>query len=148
MESKKRKRPSRPIAIDLFCGAGGMSVGFERAGFDIALGVDRDGHHAATHERNFPNGKTLCRSVGDLTAAEAIEALDGRNEVDLIVGGPPCQGFSTMGQRDALDPRNTLVAEFVRLVRDVRPKAFVMENVPGMLAGSTHTILADALSQF
>ena len=125
-----------------------MSVGFEQAGFDIALAVDRDGYHAATHERNFPYGTTLCRSISDLTLEQIHESLGGVREVDLVFGGPPCQGFSTMGQRDALDPRNTLVGQFVRIVREVRPKAFVMENVPGMLAGSTRAVLDDALAQF
>ncbi len=147
MEAKRQTR-GRPIAIDLFCGAGGMSVGFEQAGFDIALAVDRDGYHSATHERNFPYGATLCRSISDLTLEQIYGSLGGIREVDLVFGGPPCQGFSTMGQRDALDPRNTLVGQFVRIIREVRPKAFVMENVPGMLAGSTRAILDDALAQF
>ncbi len=147
MASKNESKP-RPIAIDLFCGAGGMSLGFERAGFDIALGVDRDGYHVATHERNFPHGKSLCRSVADLTAEDIFAALDGEREIDAIFGGPPCQGFSNMGHRDALDPRNTLVNEFVRIVSEVRPKAFCMENVPGMLAGATRPVLDDALKKF
>ena len=138
----------RPVAVDLFCGAGGMSLGFEQAGFDIALGVDLDGYHVAAHERNFPYGKTLCRSVAALTGADIAAVLGGKTEVELIFGGPPCQGFSHMGHRDALDPRNTLVNQFVRIVREVRPKAFVMENVPGMLAGATRPILVDALTQF
>src|SRR5207253_1422807 len=91
--------------------------------------------------------KTLCRSVSELTADEVIASLDGKREVDLLFGGPPCQGFSTMGQRDALDPRNTLIGDFVRLVLGVRPKAFVMENVPGMLAGSTNSVLVSALAR-
>ena len=137
----------RPVAVDLFCGAGGLSAGFEQAGFDIALGVDSDGYHAAAHDRNFPHGKTLCQSVATLTAADVFAAV-GRSEVDVIVGGPPCQGFSTMGVRDALDPRNDLVGQFVRVVREVRPKAFVMENVPGMLAGKTRAVLTTAITQF
>jgi len=144
-ESKSRRRP---VAVDLFCGAGGMSLGFERAGFDIDLGVDRDGYHVATHERNFPYGKSLCRSVSDLAAADVYSALGGETEVDVIFGGPPCQGFSNMGHRDVLDPRNTLVNEFVRVVSEVRPKAFCMENVPGMLAGATRPVLDDALKKF
>ena len=62
----------RPVAIDLFCGAGGMSLGFEQAGFDVLLGVERDGYHVATHERNFPYGKTLCQSVADLKLGGTI----------------------------------------------------------------------------
>jgi DNA (cytosine-5)-methyltransferase 1 len=138
----------RPIAVDLFCGAGGMSVGFEQAGFDIALGVDLDGYHVAAHDRNFPHGHTLCKSLAELTADDVFARLHGRTEVDAVIGGPPCQGFSTMGTRDAADPRNDLVGHFVRIVREVRPKAFVMENVPGMLSGRTRGVLTSALDQF
>ena len=126
----------RPKAIDLFCGAGGMSLGFEQAGFDIVLGVDRDGYHCAAHERNFPYGKTLCASVDTLSGSR-IRELVGLHEIDLVFGGPPCQGFSTMGKRDSGDPRNSLVGEFVRIVKELRPRGFVMENVPGMQLGST-----------
>ena len=138
---------ARPVAVDLFCGAGGLSLGFEQAGFDAALGVDRDGYHVATHERNFPYGTSLCRSASDLTAEEIFDAIAAR-EVDAIVGGPPCQGFSHMGLRDARDERNNLVFEFARIVAGVRPKAFVMENVPGMLSGDTRPILDEAIRRF
>lgn len=130
----------RPKAVDLFCGAGGMSLGFEQAGFDIILGVDRDAYHCAAHERNFPYGKTLCASVSDLDAKKIKDLCDIEGELDLIFGGPPCQGFSTMGKRNAEDPRNSLVGEFVRIISEIRPKAFVMENVPGMQTGKTKEI--------
>ncbi len=145
IEPKSRRK--RPIAIDLFCGAGGMSLGFEQAGFDIVLGVDMDGYHVAAHDRNFPYGKTICESVAALTGERIFAAIGGEKEVDLIFGGPPCQGFSNMGLRDVLDPRNTLVSHFVRVVSEVRPRAFVMENVPGMLSGATRAVLDDAISQ-
>ncbi len=145
-KGKKEIRNGRPVAVDLFCGAGGMSLGLEQAGFDVALGVELDGYHVATHERNFPYGATLCRSVADLTGSDIFAALGGASEVDVIVGGPPCQGFSNMGLRDVADPRNTLVRQFARIVTEVRPKAFVMENVPGMLAGATKLVLDDAVA--
>jgi DNA (cytosine-5)-methyltransferase 1 len=141
---------TRPIAIDLFCGAGGMSLGFEQAGFDIALGVDRDAYHCAAHERNFPYGRTLCASVTDLTADRIYEAIGRESEIDVIFGGPPCQGFSMMGKRDLGDPRSSLVGEFVRIISEVRPKAFVMENVPGMQLGKTRVFfdyVVDSLSK-
>ncbi len=148
MARERKSQARRPVGVDLFCGAGGMSLGFEQAGFDINLGVDVDGYHVAAHERNFPYGKTICRSVADLTADDIFAGLGGETEVDVIFGGPPCQGFSNMGLRDALDPRNTLVGEFVRLVCEVRPKAFAMENVPGMLSGSTRPVLDDAIARY
>lgn len=146
-KAERKKKNRRPIAVDLFCGAGGMSTGFEQAGFDIGLGVDVDGYHAATHERNFPYGKSICRSVAELTKEEVFEAI-GNREVDLICGGPPCQGFSHMGLRDVLDPRNSLVSHFVRLVREIQPRAFVMENVPGMQSGNTRAIFDTAIEGF
>lgn len=140
-------RTRRPKAIDLYCGAGGMSLGFEQAGFDIILGVDRDAYHCAAHERNFPYGKTLCISIENLKG-EAIKSICNlEGELDLVFGGPPCQGFSTMGKRDAEDPRNSLVGEFVRLIRELKPKSFVMENVPGMQLGRTRAFFEFALNE-
>ncbi len=128
---------ARPIAIDLFCGAGGMSLGFEQAGFDIVLGVDRDAYHCSAHERNFPYGKTLCASVTDISGQQIRDLCGISQDIDVVFGGPPCQGFSVMGKRDVDDPRSSLVGEFVRLIKEIHPKAFVMENVPGMQLGKT-----------
>ncbi len=141
MVMRKKSLRKRPTAIDLFCGAGGMSLGFEQAGFDILLGVDADGHHVATHARNFPQAPALCRSIIDLDAEGVYAALGGKIELDLVFGGPPCQGFSHMGLRDSADARNDLVEQFARLIAELRPRAFVMENVPGMLSGKTRPIL-------
>ncbi len=142
MQRMETKYPThRPTAIDFFSGAGGMSLGFEQAGFEILLGVDCDGHHIATHERNFPYGKSYCGSVVDLDGDRIRELIKAPSEIDLVVGGPPCQGFSNMGLRDLKDPRNSLVDHYVRLVLELRPRAFVMENVPGMLAGETREVL-------
>jgi DNA (cytosine-5)-methyltransferase 1 len=140
--NRTRETKPRPIAVDLFCGAGGMSLGMERAGFDIVFAIDYDGYHVAAHERNFPYGKTKCGSVQDLTG-ESIRlqaGIDKSTDVDLVFGGPPCQGFSAMGLRDAGDPRNTLIFQFARIVDELRPKAFVMENVTGLNMGSTQPI--------
>lgn len=143
--SDLQKVKRRPKAIDLFCGAGGMSLGFEQAGFDIVYAIDSDGHHVAAHRRNFPLHQTVCGSVAELTGKAILEAIAGE-EIDLVFGGPPCQGFSSMGLRDELDPRNSLVNHFARLVTEIRPKAFVMENVPGMANGKTKDILNCAIS--
>lgn len=136
----------RPIAVELFAGAGGLSLGLEQAGFDVVLAVDRDGYHVATHERNFPGSKALCRSVVDLKGDE-IRSMLQTDEIDLVSGGPPCQGFSHMGFRDLNDPRNTLVDEFARLVVELKPKAVLMENVPGMQTGETGVIFDRAVQR-
>jgi len=146
MSEKKYPSP-RPKAVDLFCGAGGMSLGFEQAGFDVVLGVDYDGHHVAAHQRNFPHSRALCMSVANLTADQIREAT-GIQKFDLVFGGPPCQGFSNMGHRHKDDPRNTLVDEFARIVIELRPKAFVMENVPAMISGETREILDRVIERF
>ena len=117
-----------------------MSLGFEQAGFDIVFAADRDGYHVATHKRNFPYGVSVCRDVGALTGTEIREAIGHDGEIDLLFGGPPCQGFSHMGLRDIDDPRNTLVDEYARIVGELRPRAFVIENVPGMQSGRTGEI--------
>jgi DNA (cytosine-5)-methyltransferase 1 len=138
---------TRPRIADLFCGAGGMSLGFEQAGFDIAVGIEADGHHVAAHHRNFPYSKTVCTSVTTVDAAKMREFAGG-DEIDVIIGGPPCQGFSNMGHRDAADARNSLIGEFARIVLDVRPKAFVMENVPAILSGDTRPLLDRVIEMF
>lgn len=95
----------RPIGVDLFAGAGGMTLGFEQAGFDVLAAVEIDPIHCATHEFNFPFWSILCKSVAETSAAEIRESSSiGDRDIDVVFGGPPCQGFSTMGKRH-LDDR-------------------------------------------
>ena len=135
----------RPIGIDLFAGAGGLSLGFEQAGFDIAASVEIDPIHCAVHEYNFPNTKTICASVTDLTGERIRREanLEGV-EIDAVFGGAPCQGFSLIGKRIFDDPRNHLVFHFVRLVKELKPKYFVFENVKGLTLGK-HVEFLDGL---
>lgn len=120
--------------LDLFCGAGGLSCGFEMAGFDIVGGVDFEPAAIKTHERNFPGGVNYCGDIREFTNEMIVENFpDG---VDVIIGGPPCQGFScaNMQQKDITDdPRNRLFMEFIRFVEQLKPKAFMIENVRGIL---------------
>jgi DNA (cytosine-5)-methyltransferase 1 len=210
-------RPWRPVAIDLFAGAGGFSVGFKQAGWHVAAAVEYERYAAATYLVNLgstatvvhtdehpegrrcdsevfhsvpgreyaagtgwiaspgheacefhphdpqdpPNGGLGCmrcgwrpegcvcapcvdpwpcehfwvRDVTELTGGEIVDALGMRpGEVDAVIGGPPCQGYSIAGKRDVMDPRNSLVFEFARLVLEIRPKTFAMENVTGLLS--------------
>lgn len=141
--SSKTKR--RPIGIDLFAGAGGLSLGFEQAGFDIAAAVEVDPIHCATHEYNFPNSKAICASVVCLTGEDIRgRAGLGDADIDAVFGGAPCQGFSLIGRRALDDPRNLLVFHYVRLVAELRPKYFVFENVKGLTLGKH----ADFLKEF
>lgn len=126
---------SRPVAIDLFCGAGGLSEGLRQAGFDTRVGVDFDKNAIATYKLNHPEAEVILGDVAEVTGRRLTE-LAGTNDIDLIAGGPSCQGFSTHGKRIQDDPRNFLFKHFVRLVDEVRPKMFLMENVKGMLTYS------------
>lgn len=117
---------------DLFCGAGGLSQGFQSAGYSVIGGVDHDPDACATFHSNFPSAETVC---GDLTAPSTQEQVrDFAAKADVIVGGPPCQAFSQVRNHDRLlhDPRNALYKEFVEILKATRPLAFLMENVPGM----------------
>jgi DNA (cytosine-5)-methyltransferase 1 len=144
-ETRPPTSPSaRPIAIDLFSGAGGLSLGFEQAGFDVVAAVEYDPVHAATHLYNFPQCEVLCRDASRLTVDDILGAarkgfhrLHPRSEfpqqIDSIIGGPPCQGFSTGGKRQEDDERNDLLLEYVRIVTEIRPLTFCLENVAGLL---------------
>lgn len=140
---------ARPIGIDLFAGAGGLSLGFEQAGFDVKAAVEIDPIHCAVHEFNFPQSKVISGSVVGLSGAEIrARAGIGLRTVDVVFGGAPCQGFSLMGQRALDDPRNRLVAEFVRIVRELKASYFVFENVKGITVGPHKAFLAELIAEF
>lgn len=147
--SSKSVTTEKPIGIDLFAGAGGLSLGFEQAGFKVVAAVEYDPIHAATHEFNFPESTTICRSVADIDAAYVrSKANIGRRTVDVVFGGAPCQGFSMIGKRALDDPRNRLVYHFVRLVKDLAPKYFVFENVRGLTVGEHKKFLGEIIQEF
>lgn len=140
---------ARPIAIDLFAGAGGLSLGFEQAGFDIVASVEIDPIHSAAHKFNFPRCATVCKSVVDVGGAELRKRAGiGRRDIDVVVGGAPCQGFSMIGKRAFDDPRNQLVYHFVRLVKELQPKYFVFENVKGLTVGRHRQFLQEIIEAF
>lgn len=117
--------------IDLFSGAGGLSLGFEQAGFQQLLSVEMESDYCQTYRTNFPHHQLLQKDLTTLTEQDLINCLNGQ-AVDLIIGGPPCQGFSMAGKIGRTftdDPRNHLFKEFVRIVKIVQPYFFVMENV-------------------
>ena len=132
----------RPIVVDLFAGAGGLSLGFEQAGFDVVASVEIDPIHAAVHHFNFPQSVAICRSVVDLSGALIRDLAGiGHQDIDAVCGGAPCQGFSTIGKRALDDPRNGLVHHFCRLVSELRPKYAVFENVRGLTMGAHKAFL-------
>jgi|ERR1700733_2777820 len=144
--SRNRKKP---IGVDLFAGAGGLSLGFEQAGFDVAAAVEYDPIHCATHEFNFPDCAAICRSVADIDGKYIRDhSRIGSRPVDVLFGGAPCQGFSMIGKRALDDPRNSLVHHFVRLVVELKASYFVFENVRGLTVGEHRKFLEEIMLEF
>lgn len=139
----------RPIGIDLFAGVGGMSLGFEQAGFDVAAAVEIDPIHAAAHAFNFPKTTVIARSIQTLSGLD-IRRLAGLGDrkIDVVFGGAPCQGFSLIGKRALDDPRNALVRDFVRIVSELDASHFVFENVKGITVGRHRAFLEELISEF
>ena len=134
-----RARP-KPVCIDLFSGAGGLSLGFERAGLQIVQAIDVDARAAATYSRNHPKVDLLTADIHALNPDECLRRIGLRSgELGVLIGGPPCQGFSESNRRTRTpdNPNNKLYNEFVRFLRVMRPEWFVLENVAGLrsLAG-------------
>lgn len=155
--STLRSDRRRLTAVELFSGAGGMALGFERAGFDVLAAVELDPVHLAVHQHNFPLCEPLCADIAGLAAADIqLAAAAGwhrryprdefRGPIDCVFGGPSCQGFSVIGPRDPGDRRNALVHEFVRIVVGLRPRWFVLENVPGLVSPAYREVLAKIYS--
>jgi len=126
---------SKPKAVSLFAGAGGMSLGMADAGFDVVFATDHDAHSASTYEVNHPETVFQLADARDLTIWTILDAVGLRpGEPDLVFGGPPCRGFSTGNRHNGglNNPHNALVREFARLVLELQPRWFVMENVTGL----------------
>ena len=139
----------RPIAVDLFAGAGGLSLGFEQAGFDVVAAAEIDPVHCAVHEFNFPNCTSICADASALSASSIRKAAGlGTKAIDVVFGGAPCQGFSMMGKRALDDPRNRLLLDFVRLTSDLKANYFVFENVKGITIGRHRQLLDELIETF
>ena len=146
---------SKYKVVDLFSGAGGFLLGFEKAGFDIVLSTDFDDYCAEVHRVNRPNINFQQADIRLLTNEKIIELLDG-NEIDVLIGGPPCQGFSTIGnrvssdleRRTKYDSRNDLFKEYIRILKCIKPKLFLMENVKGIMTRDKGTIFEEIKKQF
>lgn len=119
-------------AIDLFAGCGGLSKGFMDAGFDIIVGVDNDQAALNTFAKNHNGAVAMKADLSKQETFDDIKKIAGNREIDVIIAGPPCQGFSLTGPRNFDDERNKLYLAVIEMVKQYRPKAFIIENVPGM----------------
>ena len=136
-------------ALSLFSGCGGCSLGLQQAGFDVRLAADIDENACKTYARNLDKGCIWNVDLATITAADVLgRANVYPGGVNLIVGGPPCQGFSSAGTRAWEDPRNTLLRRFVELVTSIRPTWFVMENVEGLLTANAGAFLIESVTRF
>lgn len=129
--------------ISLFSGCGGFSVGAQQAGFEISAAFDNDPILTSSYRRNFPSTNIVISDISQAAAGMIFEAAGGK--IDGVFGGPPCQSFSSIGKRRANDPRRLLVGHFFRIVRDIQPSFFVMENVPGLGHSRSQSLLNEAL---
>ena len=122
----------KPTVIDLFAGVGGLSLGFEMAGFEVALANEYDPSIAEAYMKNRPNTKMIVEDITKLPVEETFGPYEGK--VTVVIGGPPCQGFSQKGMRKSVnDPRNFLFRYYFEVVKKVKPGYFVIENVPNLL---------------
>lgn len=133
--------------IDLFCGCGGLSKGFEMAGFEVCYAVDMWQDAINTFNHNHSTPVAHCEDIHNLTT-DVLTKLKKEKNVVGVVGGPPCQGYSTVGTRDVNDPRNHLYLEYCRVVETVMPDFFVIENVKGLLTLSNGAFRDDIVSRF
>ena len=135
--------------LNLFSGGGGCSLGLRQAGFEVNLAVDINQDACYTYSTNIKQGITWCADISTITSTQLLEKSRlRREEINLIVGGPPCQGFSSAGARDWDDPRNVLLKNFVKIVTDLRPTWFIMENVEGLLTANNGIFLIEAITHF
>ena len=122
---------NKPIAYTFFSGAGGLHLGLEQSGFDVILSTDIGIHQENTHKKNWPNCPFLRKDIRQLNAPELLKIAGGRRP-NLIAGGPPCQGFSTLGDKLSSDPRNDLFSSYLRLAKDLEPEFILIENVKAL----------------
>jgi DNA (cytosine-5)-methyltransferase 1 len=148
LDHLKPKAPDAPTVISTFAGGGGSSLGYSMAGYRELLAVEWDGNAVATFKLNFPEVPVYRGDIAKLSVEECLKLAGIQpGELDLFDGSPPCQGFSIAGKRILDDPRNQLFREYVRLLRGLKPKVFVMENVSGMVKGKMKLVFAEIMRE-
>ncbi len=140
-----------PVVVELCAGAGGLGLGFHAAGYRMAAAVEIDSAAVATYHYNFPNVTVLGpKEAGDIRKVSGTDILAAASlqpgDIDLVIGGPPCQGFSVAGKRRLDDEKNTLYLEFMRIVEELEPKAYLIENVPGLINFNNGSVFEHLIS--
>lgn len=134
--------------ISTFSGCGGSSLGYKLAGGKVLLAVEMDDNAVGTYKLNFKDTPVYHGDIHNLTVEKVFEITGLKpGELDILDGSPPCQGFSTAGKREFCDPRNQLYKEYIRLLKGLQPKVFVMENVSGLVKGKMKLIFKDILTE-
>ena len=142
-----RRTLDMPKILELFCGASGFGLGAEMAGFELVAAVDNDPFTTFSHKANYPHCNLLLADLAHMSGHDLLETLGLKHgDIDGVIGGPPCQGFSRGGLRNPEDPRNNLLKRFFILVSYINPAFFVMENVPGLLDRDNEAVVAAAFS--
>lgn len=137
---------STKIVVSLFAGAGGFDLGFEKAGFNVRVAVERDKTCCATLRQNNPKKAVICADIETVTADAIFKAGKMKQgSVFAVIGGPPCQGFSQAGPRNPKDPRNFLYSEYFRIVEGLKPRVFLMENTSGILCSRNMPVFRELL---
>lgn len=132
--------------LDLFSGCGGLSYGFLKRGFEIVAGIDNWPDSLKTFEQNHEGAKGVCLDLGNFENTEIENVVNGK--IDIVIGGPPCQGFSISGKRNPDDPRNKLYMGFVKVVKQLKPKVFLLENVPNLVSMAGGMIKDSIINDF
>ncbi len=147
-KSPQNGKFERPAVIDLFCGVGGLTLGAARAGFEVIAAVDNDSRTEKTFRANFPEYKYIGTDIVRLRGSDLLDqaGMNGKI-VHGVIGGPPCQGFSRIGRRGLDDVRNSLFDHFFRLVAELRPRFYLLENVVGVLDGQFQDIRERAVAR-
>jgi DNA (cytosine-5)-methyltransferase 1 len=146
--NKYQNKTQQPTVIDMFCGCGGLSKGFLDAGYKILLGIDNDKPSLETYSNNFVDAVAAQIDLFDVDFTKQIKKIIGTQKVDVIVGGPPCQGFSLTGTRNFDDKRNRLYLAVFDAVKALMPQAFVIENVKGMKTLYGGTVKDEIVKRF
>lgn len=148
-QSMPPAEPLNPTAISLFAGAGGCSLGFQRAGYSVLFATDKDADAVSTYAVNFPSTPVKRDDIREVDLTSVLHRIGiAPGELDILIGGPPCQGFSTAGARFWHDPRNALLASYVKALEQIRPKWFLMENVEGLLTAKGGVYIYESCKAF